>query len=175
MPLECQVHGGFGSAAAMRVFAAHPITMRDGSRCLLGAAPPSRDRSGIIRHVAPGFARTRAFRSGGAPRQVLRLFQNPRETRDPNGLGTSTLEDLHAGRGSRPARQNVIHQQDVCSIEVRFCLRVDRNRSGEDFLSRLRPQAAERGRRFRPHQRIDNQFPVTELLQLPPQQCCLVQ
>lgn len=160
MPTERQVQGVNGSAAAiegLRGASGNDEGWTDGA--CWGAAPRPQGRSGNIRHVAPGIARSRAFRLW---LEIHGLVENPREAGNPYRCRTTPLERADTGLTRCSARQHVIHQDNSSTLERRGAPWVDgncpRKRPAASFLA----QSAKRRRGPGAHERIDHYSAMTK-------------
>lgn len=175
MPSERQVHGGPGFAAAFRVCAAHPDNDEGWTRCSWGAAPSSRDGSGIIRHVAPGSERSRAFHfSGRQSYRINRFIQYAREARDSHAGRAGFLQLSHASIAGRPAGKNVIDEDDVARGNKLCGRRSYANSACQHLRPRARTKASEARGHLHSFKTIDEQAPVSGSRQFPAQEDRLV-
>ena len=140
MPVERQVQGVNGSAAAMRVCAAHPETMRDGPKVHAGGLHQRR-KAGPVIFVTwrPGSQDPGRFRYGSAS---YGLVENARKTRDHHALRASSFQGLHTSRARRTAGQYIVDQHDVSIMLVRLETRPDLSLThGEKIKVPTRPCA----------------------------------
>ena len=172
MPVERQVQGVNGSAAAMRVCAAHPETMRDGPKVHAGGLHPRR-KAGPVIFVTwrPGSQDPGRFRYGSVS---YGLVENARKTRDHHALRVSGFQRLHTSRARRTASQYIVDQNDVSIIQNSCALGIDLYSSGKSLCPGLFTETAKAWRGFGSNQAIDAQGSMSHAAELPSEQRCLI-
>ena len=172
MPVERQVQGVNGSAAAMRVCAAHPETMRDGPKVHAGGLHPRR-KAGPVIFVTwrPGSQDPGRFRYGSAS---YGLVENARKTRDHHALRASSFQGLHTSRARRTAGQYIVDQHDVSIIQNSCALGIDFHGPGKSLCPGLFTETAKAWRGFGSNQAIDAQGSMSHAAELTSEQRCLI-
>ena len=172
MPVERQVQGVNGSAAAMRVCAAHPETMRDGPKVHAGGLHPRR-KAGPVIFVTwrPGSEDPGRFRYGSVS---YGLVENARKTRDHHALRASGFQRLHTSRARRTASQYIVDQNDVSIIQNSCALGIDFHGPGKSLCPGLFTETAKAWRGFGSNQAIDAQGSMSHAAELPSEQRCLI-
>ena len=172
MPVERQVQGVNGSAAAMRVCAAHPETMRDGPKVHAGGLHPRR-KAGPVIFVTwrPGSEDPGRFRYGSVS---YGLVENARKTRDHHALRASSFQGLHTSRARRTAGQYIVYQHDLSIIQNSCALGIDLYSSGKSLCPGLFTETAKAWRGFGSNQAIDAQGSMSHAAELPSEQRCLI-
>ena len=172
MPVERQVQGVNGSAAAMRVCAAHPETMRDGPKVHAGGLHPRR-KAGPVIFVTwrPGSQDPGRFRYGSAS---YGLVENARKTRDHHPLRASSFQGLHTSRARRTAGQYIVDQHDVSVIQNSCALGIDFHGPGQSLCPGLSSETTKAWRGFGSNQSIHAQGSMSHAAELPSEQRCLI-
>ena len=172
MPVERQVQGVNGSAAAMRVCAAHPETMRDGPKVHAGGLHPRR-KAGPVIFVTwrPGSQDPGRFRYGSAS---YGLVENARKTRDHHPLRASSFQGLHTSRARRTAGQYIVDQHDFSIIQNLCALGIEFHGPGKSLCPGLFTETAKAWRSFGSNQAIDAQGSMSHAAELPSEQRCLI-
>ena len=172
MPVERQVQGVNGSAAAMRVCAAHPETMRDGPKVHAGGLHPRR-KAGPVIFVTwrPGSQDPGRFRYGSVS---YGLIENARKTRDHHPLRASSFQGLHTSRARRTASQYIVDQHDLSIIQNSCALGIDLYGPGKSLCPGLFTETAKAWRGFGSNQAIDAQGSMSHAAKLPSEQRCLI-
>ena len=172
MPVERQVQGVNGSAAAMRVCAAHPETMRDGPKVHAGGLHPRR-KAGPVIFVTwrPGSQDPGRFRYGSVS---YGLVENARKTRDHHALRASGFQRLHTSRARRTASQYIVDQNDVSIIQNSCALGIDFHGPGKSLCPGLSSETTKAWRGFGSNQSIHAQGSMSHAAELPSEQRCLI-
>ncbi len=172
MPVERQVQGVNGSAAAMRVCAAHPETMRDGPKVHAGGLHPRR-KAGPVIFVTwrPGSQDPGRFRYGSVS---YGLVENARKTRDYHALRASSFQGLHTSRARRTAGQYIVDHHDFSTIQNLCALGIDFHGPGQSLCPGLSTKTAKAWRGFGSNQAIDAQGSMSHAAELPSEQRCLI-
>ena len=172
MPVERQVQGVNGSAAAMRVCAAHPETMRDGPKVHAGGLHPRR-KAGPVIFVTwrPGSQDPGRFRYGSVS---YGLVENARKTRDHHALRASGFQRLHTSRARRTASQYIVDQNDVSIIQNSCALGIDLYSPGKSLCPGLFTETAKAWRGFGSYQSIYAQGSMSHAAELPSEQRRLI-
>ena len=138
---------------------------------MLGGCTMPQGRSGYIRHVAPGIARSRAFRFY----RVLSVLRASRASSSTLAKHAMITLRPDASGARRPAGQHIVDQYDIGIRDHARARGAQRDRPAQRTGPCLLSQSAQRRSRPSADKGVDAQRAMTELVQLAAKQGGLVE